>query len=108
MFTGRKWIGQVQNESVLFSSLEQSSDAIASLISNLQTNPDYAGTAQCLEELLFYRMAKQWKDCANGGLSYFMMMIQEAQALGIKFSNYHLLAEISDSISFRSRFGCPV
>jgi len=68
---------------VLVPSLEQSPDAIAFLNSNLQGNHEYCGTAQCLEELFFYCMAREWRGLAEGGLSSFMVMIQEAQALGM-------------------------
>jgi hypothetical protein len=85
MFIGRKWISQIQNELVLVSSLEQSADAIAFLYSNLQGNHEYCGTAQCLEDLSFYRMSTEWRDISKGGLSAFMVMIQEAQGLGMAF-----------------------
>ncbi|KGO54138.1 DNA helicase, UvrD-like, C-terminal [Penicillium expansum] len=81
-FLGRRrtWIQHIQEELVIVSSLEQSSTAIANLRSNLQSNPEFAATAYCLEELLFYRMNKEWS--SMGSLSSSLEKVQEAQILG--------------------------
>ncbi|KUM63621.1 hypothetical protein ACN42_g3458 [Penicillium freii] len=81
-FLGRRrtWIQQLQEELVIVSSLEQSSTAIANLRSNLQSNPEFAATAYCLEELMFYRMDKEWSSMSS--LSSSLEKVQEAQILG--------------------------
>ncbi|EKV12225.1 TPR and ankyrin repeat-containing protein 1 [Penicillium digitatum PHI26] len=81
-FLGRRrtWIQSIQEELVIVSSLEQSSTAIANLRSNLQSNPEFAATAYCLEDLLFYRMNKEWS--SMGSLSSSLEKVQEAQILG--------------------------
>ncbi|KAJ5519217.1 DNA helicase UvrD-like C-terminal [Penicillium expansum] len=84
-FLGRRrtWIQHIQEELVIVSSLEQSSTAIANLRSNLQSNPEFAATAYCLEELLFYRMNKEWS--SMGSLSSSLEKVQEAQILATRF-----------------------
>ncbi|KAJ5437376.1 Tetratricopeptide-like helical [Penicillium cf. griseofulvum] len=81
-FLGRRrtWMQQIQEELVIVSSLEQSSTAIANLRSNLQSNPEFAATAYCLEDLLFYRMNKEWGSMSS--LSSSLEKVQEAQILG--------------------------
>ncbi|KAJ6177949.1 hypothetical protein N7519_008410 [Penicillium mononematosum] len=81
-FLGRRrtWIQHIQEELVIVSSLEQSSTAIANLRSNLQSNPEFAATAYCLEELLFYRMTKEWGSMSS--LSSSLEKVQESQILG--------------------------
>ncbi|CAG8896595.1 unnamed protein product [Penicillium egyptiacum] len=81
-FLGRRrtWIQHIQEELVIVSSLEQSCTAIANLRSNLQSNPEFAATAYCLEELLFYRMNKEWGSMSS--LSSSLEKVQEAQVLG--------------------------
>ncbi|CAP86579.1 Pc20g12500 [Penicillium rubens Wisconsin 54-1255] len=81
-FLGRRrtWIQHIQEELVIVSSLEQSSTAIVNLRSNLQSNPEFAATAYCLEELLFYRMDKEWGSMSS--LSSSLEKVQEAQILG--------------------------
>ncbi|KXG50377.1 Tetratricopeptide-like helical [Penicillium griseofulvum] len=81
-FLGRRrtWIQHIQEELVIVSSLEQSSTAIANLRSNLQSNSEFAATAYCLEDLLFYRMNKEWGSMSS--LSSALEKVQEAQVLG--------------------------
>lgn len=66
---------------MIVSSLEQSPTAIANLRSNLQSNPEFDATAYCLEELLFYRMNKEWSSMSS--LSSSLEKVQEAQILGM-------------------------
>ncbi|KAJ5822742.1 Tetratricopeptide-like helical [Penicillium robsamsonii] len=81
-FLGRRrnWMQHIQQELVIVTSLEQSSTAIANLRANLQSNPEFAATAYCLEELLFYRMDKEWGSMSS--LSSSLEKVQEAQVLG--------------------------
>ncbi|KAJ5504872.1 hypothetical protein N7463_007746 [Penicillium fimorum] len=81
-FLGRRrsWMQHIQEELVIVTSLEQSSMAIANLRANLQNNPEFAATAYCLEELLFYRMDKEWGSMSS--LSSSLEKVQEAQVLG--------------------------
>ncbi|KAJ5375537.1 DNA helicase UvrD-like C-terminal, partial [Penicillium concentricum] len=81
-FLGRRrtWMQHVQEELVIVTSLEQSSTAIAIIRANLQSNPEFAATAYCLEELLFYRMDKEWGSMSS--LSSSLEKVQEAQVLG--------------------------
>ncbi|OQE05043.1 hypothetical protein PENVUL_c027G05971 [Penicillium vulpinum] len=81
-FLGRRrtWMQHIQEELVIVTSLEQSSSAIANLRSNLQSNPEFAATAYCLEELFFYRMDKEWGSMSS--LSSALEKVQEAQILG--------------------------
>ncbi|KAJ5783861.1 uncharacterized protein N7518_009538 [Penicillium psychrosexuale] len=81
-FLGRRriWIQQIQEELVIVSSLEQSSIAITNLRFNLQSNPEFAATAYCLEDLLFYRMNTEWG--SMNSLSSSLEKVQEAQILG--------------------------
>lgn len=66
---------------MIVSSLEQSSIAITNLRFNLQSNPEFAATAYCLEDLLFYRMNTEWG--SMNSLSSSLEKVQEAQILGM-------------------------
>ncbi|OQE34898.1 hypothetical protein PENCOP_c015G08976 [Penicillium coprophilum] len=81
-FLGRRrtWMQHIQEELVIVTSLEQSSTAIANLRANLQSNPEFAATAYYLEELLFYRMDKEWGSMSS--LSSSLEKVQEAHVLG--------------------------
>lgn len=66
---------------MLVTSLEQSSNAIVNLRSNLQSNPQFALTAYFLEELLFFRMTREWESMVT--MSTALEKVQEAQFLGM-------------------------
>ncbi|KAJ5778909.1 hypothetical protein N7457_006629 [Penicillium paradoxum] len=110
-FLGRRrtWIQRIQDEVLIVTSLEQSSTAIANLRSNLQIKPEFASTAYCLEELLFYRMSREWGSMIS--LSTSLEKVQEAQFLGpypaARFQRA-LLLSLERSMPSSQRSGHPL
>jgi hypothetical protein len=73
---------------ILVTSLEQSPRAVAILLSKLQCN-EFPATAQYLEELIMFRIGKEWATIASGGFSSFLALVQLIHALRKAFSVSH-------------------
>ena len=78
---GRRWLEFLIEELTFVTSLEQAPEAIVTARSHLINNRHFAATAFCLEDLVFHRLGREWKD--RQSLSGMLEQIQLAQLLGI-------------------------
>ncbi|KAJ5545485.1 hypothetical protein N7535_006129 [Penicillium sp. DV-2018c] len=76
----RHWVQRLQDELSMVTSLEQSPVAMTTLSLKLQSDPEFATTASAFEDLLYYRMRREWDIVAS--LSASLELVQQAHVLG--------------------------
>jgi len=77
---GRRWLENLIEELTVVTSFEQSPEATVLAQLHIRTNRQLAATAFCLEELVFYRLAKEWT--TRQSLTMMLEQVHLARFLG--------------------------
>lgn len=77
---GRRWLENLIEELTVVTSFEQSPEAMVIARSHIRNNKHLASTASCLEDLVFYRLGKEWG--TRQGLTAMLEQVHLARFLG--------------------------
>jgi hypothetical protein len=89
---GRYWLEQLLRELTYISSFEQDTSVLMKAQTAVFNENQFAVVASCLEDLLFFRLGKEWSQRSE--LSSLLEQMQLSQSFGILLDVLHHIGSV--------------